>query len=207
MDTKTALNSETKSSYTGLREDIVSLVPGSSQKILDVGCSDGTLGAYLRSVSPDRTVFGIEIDETFFQVAKNRLNSAVNADLNRVELIDVYNGEKFDCIVFGDVLEHLENPALQLKYAVDKLEMGGVVVVSMPNIRHVFALYSIFFRGTFPRNDRGLFDRTHLRWFTIADARSLIEGSGLKLENVIYSLRVGDRGDGIPNKILRKLFW
>jgi hypothetical protein len=77
--------------------------------------------------------------------------------------------------------------------------------VSLPNIRHVSALYSIFVCGTFPRRERGIFDRTHLRWFTLSDAKRLLAAADLAVEEVSYSLRVGDRGDGIVNKVARKL--
>jgi hypothetical protein len=47
------------------------------------------------------------------------------------------------------------------------LSPSACLIVSLPNIRHISALYSIFFSGSFPRRQRGIFDDTHWRWFTL----------------------------------------
>jgi SAM-dependent methyltransferase len=182
------------------------MVPDSATKILDVGCSNGALGRYLCSSVPGRSVFGIEFNEEFCEIAKHHLDDVLRMDLNREELVDAFPGHEFDCIVFGDVLEHLISPPTSLEHAVDKLAPNGCIIVSMPNIRHLTALYNIFISGTFPRKERGIFDRTHLRWFTISDARQLIEDAGLEVKCISYSLRLGDKGDGLLNKLLRRIF-
>jgi len=198
--------SNTQIAYTGIRQDIIGMIPETAIKILDVGCSNGALGRHLRSLVPERHVAGVEQDDDFCMTAREHLNTVVKANLNEIMLCSIYYNERFDCIVFGDILEHLVDPVDQLKCAVKILNPGGCIVISMPNIRHISSLYSIFFRGTFPRRDRGIFDRTHLRWFTIRDAIQMVEMVGLKASEIDYSLRFGDRGDGLLNKIIRKLF-
>jgi hypothetical protein len=80
--------------------------------------------------------------------------------------------------VFGDVLEHLRDPWAVLAWAATRLRNGGIAVVSVPNAVHWTARREIA-RGRFPLRDWGTFDRTHLRWFTRASARELLEGAGL----------------------------
>jgi hypothetical protein len=75
----------------------------------------------------------------------------------------------------------------------------------LPNIRHVSALTSIFCSGTFPRRDRGLFDRTHLHWFTFRDACALLNENGLELLAFYQGLRWGDVGGGRLNRLLNRL--
>jgi hypothetical protein len=48
----------------------------------------------------------------------------------------------------------------------------------VPNVGHWTARRALV-RGRFPQEDHGVFDRTHLRWFTRSSARSLVEGAGL----------------------------
>ena len=85
------------------------------------------------------------------------------------------------------------------------LRAGGCVVVSLPNIRHLSALRAIFLGGRFPQRDRGIFDRTHMRWFTITDAHALLADCGLKVSARDFALRWGDRGGGRINRLLNHL--
>ena len=91
---------------------------------------------------------------------------------------------RFDCVIAADVLEHLVDPWTALGRAVDLLEPGGVAVVSLPNVRYALTFWTLLRRGTWPRDAEGLFDATHLRWFTLNDARALLEGAGLEVELV-----------------------
>ncbi|MDX2380329.1 MAG: methyltransferase domain-containing protein, partial [Acidimicrobiia bacterium] len=109
--------------------------------------------------------------------------------------------------VFADVLEHLRDPHHVLAQAVDRLAPGGTVVVSLPNIRHVSAIWSIVVRGTFPRRSRGLFDETHLRWFTTRDAVGLCAGVGLEVRDVDLNLRLLDAPGGTANDWIAGQAW
>ena len=78
-------------------------------------------------------------------------------------------------------------------------------MVSQPNFQHLSALRAIFLGGRFPQRDRGIFDRTHMRWFTIADAHVLLADRGLKVSARDFALRWGDRGGGRINRVLNHL--
>lgn len=192
-------------SYTTTRSEIVDMVPGHARHILDVGCSNGALGRALKVLHPNCTVYGIEFDPRFAANASNFLDGIVNADLNIMDWQTVFPGRTFDCMIFADVLEHLVEPQQCLKLALQRLSPGGKVIVSLPNIRHLSALWSIFFTGHFPRRDRGIFDRTHLKWFTFADAQELLSDSGLKITSTSMALRWGDHGGGRINRLLNRL--
>ena len=78
-------------------------------------------------------------------------------------------------------------------------------MVSLPNIRHLSELRAIFLGRRFPQRYRGLFDRTHMRWFTIADGHGLLTGYGLKVSARDLTLRWEDRGGGRINRLLNHL--
>ena len=92
----------------------------------------------------------------------------------------------FDRVLFGDVLEHLRDPEPVLRWARELVAANGRVVVSLPNIGHWTARRQLV-RGRFPQADHGLFDRTHLRFFTLASARELVERAGLAVEDASYA--------------------
>lgn len=194
-----------QSAYTTPRPDVFAMVPANVMSVLDVGCSDGSLGASLRCAREGRRVSGVEGDSVFAAEAALHLDRVIQADINTMQWGAAFPDTRFDCIVFADVLEHLVNPREQLRNAQTCLQPGGCLVISLPNIRHISSLYSIFVKGTFPQRDRGIFDRTHLRWFTIRDAKQMIADAGLKIEAISYSLRVRDRGDGTLNRIARRV--
>lgn len=189
---QTLRSDETQKAYTGVRWSVLREVPASAMRVLDVGCSNGVQGAALRELVENRYVAGIEFDESFCAQARSRLDRVIQADLNHFDWAASFQDERFDCIVFADVLEHLMDPEQALRGAAGLLTPGGTVVVSVPNIRHFSALKSIYVDGTFPRRKRGLFDRTHLRWFTSRDAAQLLTSSGLEVVSLKAVLRVGE---------------
>ena len=86
----------------------------------------------------------------------------------------------------GDVLEHLVDPWGALAVLAGLLRPGGTAVISLPNAAH-WTVRRALLRGRFPREDHGLFDRTHLRWLTLADARELVAGAGLRVVREAYT--------------------
>lgn len=187
--------------YTSPRPDVFAMVPPEALRILDVGCSNGALGRSLLAAIEGRTVEGIEGDPQLFSEAQQHLSRVIFADLNSFAWENHFDRDYFDCMIFADVLEHLIDPWHQLAEAVQYLRKGGTVVISLPNIRHVTALLSIFLCGTFPRRSRGIFDGTHLRWFTFSDAMKLLEEPGLTMTAMDPALRVRDKGGGLLNRI------
>jgi methionine biosynthesis protein MetW len=191
--------------YTTPRPDVFAMVPPGANQILDVGCSNGALGRSLKTARTGRLVSGIEFDAQFAVEAAQHLDYVVQADLNQLDWDVKFAGRDFDCIIFADVLEHIVEPAQCLLQARQHLKHGGCVVISLPNVRHLSVLFDVFWGGRFPQRDRGIFDRTHLRWFTLADAHSLLNGSGFRVNSMSVALRWGDQGGGWMNRLLNRL--
>lgn len=194
----------TLQSYTTQRPDIAARVPDSAMCILDVGCSNGSLGELLRTQVPGRRVEGIEYDADFCRQAAKKLDRVIQADMNHFDWPSHYAENFFDCMIFADVLEHLVQPWRVLREGVRCLKDGGIMIVSLPNIRHISALNSIFIKGTFPRIGRGIFDDTHLRWFTRRDAVALLESAGIGNIEITGNLRVNDLPDSPLNRKVRR---
>ncbi len=150
-------------------------------------------------------VDGIELDEGLAKEARGRLREVKCLNVEHFDWSTGFGGRSYDCIIFADVLEHLADPARTLSAARERVVPHGCIVMSLPNIRHVSALWSIFVRGSFPQRPRGLFDRTHLRWFTLKDITRLLSDQGLTLERRVLSLRWGDQGGGRANRLLNRL--
>jgi methionine biosynthesis protein MetW len=177
--------------YEGERPEVQALVPAGARRILDLGCAAGALGAGLKRRSGAEVV-GIEVDAGYAAEAAKRLDRVVHGDVERV-LAEEEIG-RFDCVVAADVLEHLVDPWSALRRAAGLLEPGGTVVISVPNVRFFETFWQVFVRGTWPRRAQGIFDSTHLRWFTLRDARSLASQAGLEVIEVLPLIRIRPAG-------------
>lgn len=172
--------------YENARPEVAALVPAGARRILDLGCASGALGAALKRRQPCEVV-GIESDPDYARDAGGRLDRVVCADL------DDFAGDlgRFDCLIAADVLEHLVDPWAVLARWSQSLEPGCRAVLSIPNARHWEVFRELGLRGTFPRRPAGVFDATHLRWFTLADVYGLCDAAGLRLEQVVRVPRPG----------------
>ena len=176
-------------SYIGERNDILKLVPASAVKILDVGCSEGVLGKRLKERN-NAEVIGIEIDENMAELAKQRLDRAIIDNADEIDLEKYLRLNYFDCIIFADILEHLKNPWKIVENVKPFLKDDGVVIVSIPNIRHYTTIFNLLVRGLWSYNNRGIHDKNHLRFFTFKVIREMFQSAGFKIVNVERNYRI-----------------
>jgi SAM-dependent methyltransferase len=90
---------------------------------------------------------------------------------------------KFDYVICADVLEHLRAPLELLKECQSLMTSGATLVGSLPNSGHAWFRWNVL-RGRFPREERGLFDSTHLHFYTWDGWADLFQRAGLRIENV-----------------------
>jgi 2-polyprenyl-3-methyl-5-hydroxy-6-metoxy-1,4-benzoquinol methylase len=70
-------------------------------------------------------------------------------------------------------LEHLRDPDVVLRRALAALRPDGQVIISVPNVANNFVRLAVLF-DQFGYADRGIMDRTHLRFFTLKSLRRLV---------------------------------
>jgi len=171
--------------YENPRPELQRHIPPGARRVLDLGCASGALGAALKARGGAHVV-GVERDPQYAARARERLDQVVEADL---ETLDPAPLGRFDVLVAGDVLEHLTDPWAVLRRFAGIVEPDGTVIVSLPNVRHWETTFAIAVQGRFPRRNEGVFDVTHLRWFTLHDAWSLVEQAGLTVTDVERRIR------------------
>jgi SAM-dependent methyltransferase len=161
------------------REDLAARVPAGAAAVLDVGCSRGATAAALRARGVGRIV-GIEPDPAAAAEAARVYDRVLPRPLE--EIAEDFPGE-FDAVLFGDVLEHLEDPAAALVRVGRWLSPGGVVVLSVPNAGH-WSILDDLVRGRFDYVPYSLLSGTHLRLFTRRTLADLLEASGYRPERI-----------------------
>jgi O-antigen biosynthesis protein len=159
------------------RPEVLALVPASARRVLDVGCGAGRFGAALKA-RQGATVVGIELDGEAAGEARRRLDEVLVGDVERLE--PGFAPGSFDAVVCADVLEHLRSPQRLLRRVRGWLAPGGLLVASVPNVRHHSVVRSLL-DGNWTYEPAGLLDRTHLRFFTRRALARLLEQSGFTL--------------------------
>ena len=176
-------------SYIGQRPDIVNLIPEKTKFVLDVGCSSGNLG-YAVKLKTDAIVYGIELMDDMAAEASKHLDKVFTGDASKIILGDDLDGYQFDTIIFSDLLEHLIDPWNVLEASVKYLAPGGTVIASLPNVRHISTIYNLLIKGRWPYRERGIHDRTHLRFFTRKNIIELFEKADLSISTITCNYRI-----------------
>ena len=145
-------------------------------RVLEFGCASGYMSQALRD-RRGATVVGVELDAEAAQLAGAYTERMLVGDAEELDLEAELGSERFDAIVFADVLEHLRDPAALLKRVRPLVAENGVVIASIPNVAHASVRLALL-GGSFRYREQGLLDESHLRFFTREGIQDLFESSG-----------------------------
>ena len=186
------------SSHGKLLEWLAATPPG---RVLDVGCSDGRLGALTRHLG--HTVDGVDLVK--HEHVGDRLDSFLEVDLNAGLPPEVPGG--YDRIIAADVLEHVIDPMSLLAQLRERLAPGGEVLVSIPNFGHWYPRGRTAL-GLFDYDARGPLDQGHFRFFTRRSFEKLVgkaDMTVLERTQVGVPIDIVDRGTSEAGLISRGL--
>ena len=179
---------------------MIPFIPRNTKKLLDVGCGAGGFGAGIKA-NIKAEVWGVEMNPAAAGKASSALDNVICSEFNAS---CIPQNNKFDCIVFNDVLEHMPAPEQALRLAKSLLTPGGVIVASVPNIRHFSVVWDLVVNGAWTYQDAGILDRTHLRFFTRLSIAQLFADIGL---TVVRCEGINARGvGGNKYRLLNALF-
>lgn len=168
--------------YAGARADMVAHLPENPKAaILEIGCGTGATGRLALAQGKCGRYVGIELFEAAAREARGVLSEVVVGDVERITL--PWPRGSFDALILSEVLEHLVSPWTVLGRLAPLVRPGGLVMASSPNVAH-YRVIAELLRGRFDLDDKGVFDRTHLRWFTPRTFARLFEQSDFAVEHV-----------------------
>lgn len=165
-------------------------------KVLDIGCDEGYLGKALIH-DKNSEMYGLEVNRKAAAKAAKFFKKVWVSDLDNENPFREIN-QKFDFIVIADVLEHTKYPGRILEKIKNLLDKNGKVLISIPNIAHFSARLELL-NGSFEYERLGIFDETHLKYFTRESFKRLLLKTGFKVEMTKGVLR------DIPKEIISKL--
>ena len=164
--------------------DLLKMLPIGARSLVEIGCSSGALAREFKKLAPDCEYLGVEIDEGYRQMAAAFCDQTLNLDIEQADDSFWQSCRARDCWIFGDTLEHLSDPWKVLRRIRSVIPAHGVVAACIPNAQH-WSLQAKLSIGDFRYVDRGLLDRTHLRWFTRQTMLELFEQTGFEVQTVL----------------------
>lgn len=157
----------------GSRLDLLALWPGPVMSVLDVGCGEGGFGRELKQRGlVHGHLAGVEPDERAARQAQ-----AVYDEVHVGPVESYFSNRLYDVMVLGDVLEHLKDPAKELRRLRAFLRPSGLVVGSCPNAAHWSVVHDLV-HDRFSYVPAGILCWDHLRFFTARSLRELLEQAG-----------------------------
>jgi 2-polyprenyl-3-methyl-5-hydroxy-6-metoxy-1,4-benzoquinol methylase len=171
-----------KSYFAGARADFIARLPRApNASILEIGCGSGETGALALSEGRCGRYIGVELFESAAAEARKVLSHVITGNVETLAFD--WQPAEFDAIILSEVLEHLVEPGRVLKDLARFVRPGGIVLASSPNISHWRVIRELV-NGRFNLADRGVFDRTHMRWFTPDTFAAMFEEAGFDIREV-----------------------
>jgi 2-polyprenyl-3-methyl-5-hydroxy-6-metoxy-1,4-benzoquinol methylase len=153
-----------------------------NKTVLDIGCVDHNLanrskGHWLHEhlVNSAKKAIGIDYEESEIKKMQNEGYHVLPADATNFEL-----NSKFDCIVAGEIIEHLSNPGLFLERARAHLLENGQLILTTPNANCIAYFIENLFLG------REIENSDHVNIYTPKTITKLLERNGFKPKRILF---------------------
>ena len=152
------------------------LSPG--PRVADLACGQGNFSLLLAELGFDVTAVDIK-PEFLSYLKKKQTSGKVTTVVSNI--MDFRSAELFDCVILGEVIEHVAQPKNILIAAARNLKPGGIIIVSTPNGDHYgneLPTYSQVtdFEALIPKQFHWL---EHLFLYTETELTGLMEESGI----------------------------
>lgn len=150
-------------------------------KILEMGPAEGVMTDYLVKITSDLTV--LDGAKTFCDILHER-----HPDITIINCLfeDYSPSKKYDVIILGHVLEHVEKPVDILKLASSWLSKDGIIIGAVPNSHSLHRQAAVFMGLLSTEDELNDTDRHHghRRVYSIDKFKSDFINAGLTIEKI-----------------------
>jgi len=175
------------------QQALAELVPRGA-RVLDLGCGDGAMLAYLQQTRRC-SGYGIEISDANVLACVQRGVNVIQLNLD--EGLSMFEDASFDVVLQIDTLQHLRNAEVMLR---ETVRVGRLGIVAFPNFAHWPNRLSVL-AGRMPVTRRlpyQWYDTPNIRVGTHADLGVLAQACGLKVLDD-FGIQAGEVVRWLPN--------
>jgi 2-polyprenyl-3-methyl-5-hydroxy-6-metoxy-1,4-benzoquinol methylase len=168
--------------FNGVRMSFVESLPHNPEgRLLEIGCGSGATAAYAAEAGKCGWCCGVELCPGPAEEARKKLQQVIVGNVEQIELDFPENS--FDVVLLSEVLEHLADPWAVLRRLFKLMKPGALVFAGSPNVCHRHVIWTLLC-GDWPLDSKGVFDATHLRWFSPASYRRMFENCGFVVTKI-----------------------
>jgi methionine biosynthesis protein MetW len=163
-------------------------------RVLDLGCGDGALMAYLQK-ERGCSGYGVEISDADVLHCVQRGVSVIQLNLD--EGLNMFGDQSFDVVLQIDTLQHLRNAEVMLR---ETVRVGKTGIVAFPNFAHWPNRLQVL-RGQMPVTKTlpyQWYDTPNIRVGTYKDFEILAGKNGLQITDA-FGMREGREVRWLPN--------
>ena len=167
----------------------------SGQRLLDVGCADGSI------IAPQAgrlQAYGVDFSQSFVDLACAKGIRAVAGDLTATL---PFESDFFDVVFSGETMEHLIDTDRYLSEINRVLKPGGTLLLTVPNVRSIASI-AMMLVG-YPPRFSARYRSPHYRDFTLRTATLALQANGFKLEQArgtsFWLPKLGEQLSGIAD--------
>lgn len=161
---------------------ISSIIPAGS-RVLDLGCGDAELIAWLME-HKDVDARGVELLPELVQTAIARGASVYQGDIETS--LNDYPDQAFDYVILSQTLQQTRHPLQVMR---NMLRVGKRAIVAFPNFGHYSVRLAHLFSGRAPRNrlfPYDWYDSPNLHFLTVDDFEMLCAKENWPVERTIF---------------------
>jgi len=162
---------------------IISEIVEPKSLVLDLGCGEGELLAWLRD-KKDIRARGVEISPAKVQKAIARGVSAYQSDIE--DAIAGYQDQAFDYVILSQTLQEIRAPLDVLQ---GMLRVGRRCIVAFPNFGHWRVRWSHMVSGRAPQTElfpHSWYNSPNIHFLTVEDFETLAQQEGWRIEKRIF---------------------
>jgi methionine biosynthesis protein MetW len=171
-------------SVLGRRDyELISGIIEAGSRVLDLGCGDGELIAWL-SEHKKVEARGVEISKELVQAAIARGASVYQGDIEK-SLAD-YPDQVFDYVILSQTLQQVRAP---LAILTEMLRIGRRAVVAFPNFGHYSVRLAHLFSGRAPQNKlfpHDWYDSPNIHFLTVDDFEVLCSRRNWRVDRRMF---------------------
>jgi 2-polyprenyl-3-methyl-5-hydroxy-6-metoxy-1,4-benzoquinol methylase len=184
LDTETKLKGGlfSKSYYEPVNKEVLSAIPKEAQSVLSIGCGSGEMECLLSEGG--RRVVAVPLDRVICQGAANRGVELILGDFYEAQTKLL--GQRFDCLLFVNLLHLVQNPCEVLSLFTELLHADSLVVIHSTNMLSLQEiLHSVQAVNRF--HDLGNYNRAGMHVTSAGKVDRWCRNSGLNITRTIWT--------------------